>query len=110
MLNPTDLGEYITNSIRTIVCPAIKQCILNSWPEKSDKGDEIAESFANEFDSLVSEELGNAIAQAIDYYIKQIELYGTVITTGTPTTQTAQINGMSVPMINGAVPNTLGVR
>lgn len=110
MLNSDTLSEYISNAIRTIVCPAIKQCILNSFPNKSDSGDEIAETFSNNFDDLVSDQLGMAIASAIDYYIKNAELYGTIITSGSPTTQVARLNPMSMPLINGAVPNTIGIK
>lgn len=110
MLNSSNLAEYISNGIRTIVCPAIKQCLMTSWGNKSDIGDQIAETFANQFDDIVSDALGEVIAEAIDYYIKNAEIFGTVITVGSPTTQTAQINGMPTPLLNGSVPNTLGIR
>ena len=110
MLNPQTLAEYISNSIRTLVCPAIKQCLLNSYPMKSDIGDQIAENFANNFDDLVSDQLGTCIAEAIDYYIKNAELYGTIITVGSPTTQTAKLLPSPMPMINGSVPNSIGIK
>ena len=109
MLNPDALAEYISNSIRTIVCPAIKQCLLNSYPMKSDAADQIAENFSINFDEMVSDELGKALADAITYYIKTIAITGTIITVGSPTTQTATITSSPTPMVNGVVPNTLGI-
>ena len=80
------------------------------WPGKSNIGDSYAESFANNFDEMVSEQLAEVFASAIDYYVKNIEISGTVITMGSSTTQTAKINGMSTPILNGVVPNTLGIK
>ena len=44
------------------------------------------------------------------YYVRNIEISGTVITVGGPMTQTAKINGMPTPILNGVVPNTLGIK
>ena len=110
MLDKDTLKENLANGISTIVRPAIEECFKRMWPSKSNIGDSYAEAFANNFDEMVSDQLAEVFAAAIDYYVKNIEIFGTVITVGSPTTQTAQINGMSTPLLNGAIPNTLGIR
>ena len=110
MLDKETLKENLANGLSTIVRPAIEECFKRMWPAKSNIGDSYAEAFANNFDEIVSEQLAEVFAAAIDYYVKNIEIFGTVITVGSPTTQTAQINGMSTPLLNGAIPNTLEIR
>lgn len=109
MLDKVTLGEYISNSIRTIVGPAIQQCLLNSFPVQTSAGEMMAEQFCTSFNELVADALGEALADAIDYYIKNMNIHGVIMTTGGPTNQTANINGSNVPMVNGVIPNTLGV-
>lgn len=110
MLDKETLKENLANGLSTIVRPAIEECFKRMWPVKSNIGDSYAETFANNFDEMVSEQLAEVFAAAIDYYVKNIEIFGTVITVGNPMTQTAQINGMSTPILNGAIPNTLGIK
>lgn len=110
MLDKDTLKENLANGLSTIVRPAIEECFKRMWPAKSNIGDAYAETFANNFDEMVSDQLAEVFAAAIDYYVKNIEIFGTVITVGSPTTQTAQINGMSTPILNGAIPNTLGIK
>ena len=110
MLDPGPLSEYITAAFRSIVSPALKQCFLNSFPAKSDAGNRMAENFCNNFDMLVSDAIGTALAQAIDYYVKNAEIYGTLITTGSAVSQTLSLTPSSTPIVNGAIPNSLGIR
>ncbi len=110
MLDKETLKDQLANGMSTIVRPAIEECFKRMWPSKSDIGDTVAEDFANNFDELVSEQLAEVFASAIDYYIKNSEIFGTVITVGSPTTQTARINSLNTPIINGVIPNTLGIR
>ena len=110
MLDKETLKENLANGLSTIVRPAIEECFKRMWPGKSNIGDSYAESFANNFDEMVSDQLADVFAAAIDYYVRNIEIFGTVLTVGSPTTQTAQINSMSTPILNGAIPNTLGIK
>ena len=66
-------------------------------------------AIAETFDDLVTEPLAENLANAIDYYVKNIAITGTIITSGSPVTQTAMISSMPTPVINGKVPNTLGI-
>ena len=110
MLDKDTLKENLANGLSTIVRPAIEECFKRMWPAKSNIGDAYAETFANNFDEMVSDQLSEVFAAAIDYYVKNIEIFGTVITVGSPTTQTARINSLNTPIINGVIPNTLGIR
>lgn len=109
MLNVDGLKEQIMQTIKDIVIPAIKEIELARQPIKSDIGDQHAEQIANTFDELVTEPLADNIANAIDYYIKNMSITGTIITVGSPVTQTAVISSMPTPVANGKVPNTLGI-
>ena len=77
--------------------------------DESELGKEKAKEFAETFDELVTEQLAKLIANAIDYYIKNISITGTIITTGSPVTQMAVIAPAPVPSTAGKIPNTLGI-
>jgi len=49
------------------------------------------------------------LAEAIDYYIKNADITGTIITVGNKFTQTAKINPPGTPVMGGKIPNTLGI-
>lgn len=109
MLNVDGLKDQIKQTIQDIIIPAIKEIELLRQPTKSDQGDKQSEEVAKAFDDLVTEPLAENLANAIDYYIKNISISGTIITTGGPVTQTAKIFSMPTPITNGKVPNTLGI-
>jgi hypothetical protein len=109
MLNVDGLKDQIKQSIQDIVIPAIKEIELERQPQKSEAGEKMAEQIAKAFDDMVSEPLADNIANAIDYYIKNMAITGTIITVGSPTTQTAVITSMPTPVVNGKIPNTLGI-
>ena len=109
MLNVDKLKDNIKQSIQEIVIPAIKEIELARQPIKSEVGDKMAEQIANTFDELVSEPLADNIANAIDYYVKNAQIFGTIITVGSPVTQTAVVNSTPTPVTNGKIPNTLGI-
>ena len=109
MLNVEGLKDNIKQMIKDIVIPAVKEIELARLPVKSDVGDKMAEQIADTFDELVTEPLAENLANAIDYYVKNIAITGTIITTGSPVTQTAIITSQPTPVINGKVPNTLGI-
>lgn len=109
MLNVDGLKDQIQQMIKDIVIPAVKEIELARLPVKSDDGDKMAEQIADTFDELVTEPLAENLANAIDYYVKNIAITGTIITTGSPVTQTAIITSMPTPITNGKIPNTLGI-
>jgi hypothetical protein len=69
----------------------------------------MAKDIADTFDELVSESLADIIANAIDYYIKNMNITGTIITVGSPVTQTAVIAPAPTPITGGKIPNTFGI-
>ena len=109
MLNVDGLKDQIQQMIKDIVIPAVKEIELARLPVKSDDGDKMAEQIADTFDELVTEPLAENLANAIDYYVKNMAITGTIITTGSPVTQTAIITSMPTPITNGKIPNTLGI-
>lgn len=109
MLKVNDLQSQLKTAFTNTITPAIKQVILSEMPTKTDHGEEVATRASKIFDDLVSDQLATLIAQAIDYYIKNASITGTLITVGSPTTQTAKVTSMPTPTINGKIPNTLGI-
>lgn len=109
MLNVDGLKEQIMQTIKDVVIPAIKEIELARQPNKSDLGDKMAQQIADTFDELVTEPLADNLANAIDYYIKNMNITGTVITVGSPVTQTATIVASPTPITGGKIPNTLGI-
>ena len=47
---------------------------------------------------------------AIDYYVKNISISGTVLTTGSPVAQQAVIIPAPTPVVAGVIPNTLKIQ
>jgi len=109
MLKVNDLKYQLKVAYSKVLPTAIERIVLTLMPEKSKVGEEKAKEMAQQFDELVSEELAELTANAIDYYIKNAAITGTIITAGSPTTQMAKITSMPTPITNGKVPNTLGI-
>ena len=109
MLNSDKLKSQLKDALSTTLKPAIEQCFLNMFPETSDVGNSTAKEFAETFDTLVSDQLADLFATAIDSYIRNISITGTIVTKGTRVMQTARISSNKVPTINGKIINTLGI-
>lgn len=108
-LKVNDLKEHIEVGLKNIVVPAIERIELSRYPVPSDVGKKKAREIRELWDDMVSDALSEVIAQAIDYYIRNAAITGTIITTGSPFTQQAQIFHIETPIIDGKVPNTLGI-
>lgn len=109
MLNSTKLCSDIQSALEETLEPALEDAIKIMFPQKSDAGDAIAKQFAETLTEQISEPLASRIGEAIHAYIKNISIYGTVITAGSPTTQTAVISP-GTPITGGKVPNCLGIQ
>ena len=109
MLNVDDLESQIKTALKNIIPLAIEQCKLAEYPMDSEIGKSRAKAFAESFDELVSEELAKIIASAIDYYVKNMNITGTIITSGSPSTHVAKISPAPTPITGGKIPNTLGI-
>ena len=109
MLNVEGLKNQLKQTIQEIIIPAIKEIELARQSVKSEAGNKLAQQIADTFDDLVTEPLAENLANTIDYYVKNISITGTIITTGSPITQTAVITSMKTPVVNGKIPNTLGI-
>lgn len=109
MLRVGDLESQLKSALGNIIPKAIEQCKLNEYPNESELAKEKAKEFAETFDDLVTEQLAKLIANAIDYYIKNATITGTIITAGSPVTQTAVIMPAPMPSTAGKIPNTLGI-
>ena len=109
MLKVDDLKSQIQSALSVYIPAALQTCLLNQQPEKSEQSTQMAKEFAETFDKLVSEQLAESLANAIDYYIKNADITGTIITIGNKFTQTARITPAPTPITGGKIPNTFGI-
>ena len=113
MLNPTQLKADLKGMFSDIIPGAIQVCMRGTFVESTTESDKLCKDFADRFDEMVSDQLAERLADIIDKYVKSICIYVTIITAGSPVTQTAPINpGGAVNVKNpiaGKVPNILGV-
>lgn len=111
MLNPANLKQKIKDCFDQTIPGAFEQAFQETFPGKSEVGDDLAKKFGETFCDLVSDAWAEHLSSAIDYYIKSGCIYGLVLTTGSPVAQQAILP----PGLNlgnpaaGIVPNTLGI-
>ena len=113
MLNNVQLKADLKNTFSQILPNAIEVCMRSTFTEMTDQSQKMCAEFAERFDSMVSDQLAERMADIIDQYVKSMCIYGNIITAGSPATQTAIINpGGVVNVANtvaGKIPNILGV-
>lgn len=113
MLNSSQLKSDLKNTFSQILPNAIEVCMRSTFTNMTDEIEDMCSDFGERFDEMVSEPLAERMADIIDQYVKSMCIYGTIITTGSPVTQTAMINpGGTINVANpiaGKVPNTFGI-
>jgi len=109
MLDKSLLKDDIQGAFEEVLPSAISHCILMTLPAPSDAGEEMAKNFADTLTEMIAEPIATRIADGIDAYVKCMSIQGTLITMGSPFTQTAQVLSLPMPALNGVVPMTLGV-
>ena len=109
MLNVDNLQKSLQVAFEEVLPSAFEEVMRAMLPMQSADGDNKVKAVSNFVKDLISEDLSIRLANAIDYYIKNADIYGTNITVCSPSTQTAKIESPS-PLTNGKVPNTLGIK
>ena len=110
MLNSTSLQNELKEIFDDILPEALEVALNSVLDYKSEDAEEKNKNLADKFTEMVSAPLAQRLAGAIDHYIKSGQLYGTIITAGSPVTQTAVIAPSPMGMVtSGKVPNTLGI-
>ena len=108
-LKVNDLKEHIEVGFKNIIAPAVERIESLRYTDKSKLGKKKAREIRELWDDMVSDAMSEVLAQAIDYHIRNAAITGTIITTGSPFTQQAKIFHIETTIINGTVPNTLGI-
>lgn len=108
MLNKQTLQDEIQDALENLLPNAFREGLKATYPRETAAGNKSAERFASVITELLAKPLAESLAAAIDYHVRSADVYGTIITVGSPTTQTAIVNSPS-PLTNGKVPNTLGI-
>lgn len=109
MLDKGGLKDDIQGALEDVLPTALAQCIQGLFTLKTDTGDQMAENFGKNLTEMIAEPLATRISDGIDAYVKCMSIQGTLITIGSPFTQTAQVMSLPMPALNGKVPMTLGV-
>lgn len=111
MLIQAGLSKKFKEAIEDTVPNAIENALNSSMSVKSEEAEKANKELADMIGKLLAEPLAERLSSAIDTYIKSACIYGTIITAGSPVTQTAVIPpGCACGMAtSGKVPNTLGV-
>ena len=109
MLNENKLYKEIKASFNETFPTAFEHAFRTTFPEQSAAGNEVAKQFGKSIDDAISDPLAKRLAAAIDYYVRNANVYGTIITTGSPVTQMAAISSPT-PLTNGKIPNTFGIQ
>lgn len=85
MLKPDVLEQNLLDLFNTTLPVAFEQAMLESFGNKSKKGEEVAKKFGETIKKLLAEEWAKTIAQAIDYYVKNADIHGQMMLVGIPT-------------------------
>jgi len=113
MLNSSQLKDDLKNTFSQILPNALEICMRSTFTQINDESQKLCSEFAQRFDEMVSDALAERLADIIDQYVKSMCIYGTILTAGSPATQTAMVNpGGTINVANpiaGKVPNILGV-
>ena len=109
MLDKGSLKDDIQGALEDILPTAISQCVQGLFTLKTDTVNQMAETFGKNLTEMIAEPIATRLSDAIDAYIKCMSIQGTLITMGSPFTQTAQVISLPMPVLNGTVPMTLGV-
>lgn len=109
MLNQSSLENQIKSALQDFLPPALEQGAKILIPGQSEIGNDLAKDFASAVTDMLADPLAQALAAAIDYYVKNISISGMIMTTGSPVAQQAIIQSPN-PVVNGIVPNSLKIQ
>ena len=110
MLNPNNLETQIKNALEQYLPPTFERAVHLLIPSKTEDSDELCKEFGQTVSDMLAEPLASSLAAAIDYYVKNISISGTILTTGSPVAQQAIIMPAPTPVVAGVIPNTLKVQ
>lgn len=108
MLKLPKLQQEIQDAMETFLPEALREGFKATFNAETEAGNKAAERFAATVTNLFAAPFAQAIASAIDYHVRSATIYGTILTVGSPTAQSAVINSPSA-VTNGKVPNSLGI-
>ena len=110
MLNSNLLAKDLKEIFDDVLEPAVESAVNSMTPEETASSKKAAKMFAKNLTEMLSKPLSDRLAATIDHYIKSGQLYGTILTAGSPFAQTAVIVPSPMGMAtSGKVPNTLGM-
>ena len=109
MLDRDKLAKELQDAMDELFPPAFERLFLTLVPETTQDGLDKAKEFGQCAKDMISEDLANRFAASIDAYVRNVDIWGFILTTGSPVMQQARIESPS-PITNGYIPNTLHVK
>ena len=103
------LKAEIQAAIEEILPGALEKGFKRTLPRNTEIGNKTAKRFAQTITELLAEPMAKALSGAIDYHVRSANVWGTIITVGSPVTQQAHIES-PFPPTNGKIPNTFGIK
>lgn len=110
MLNRDNLEKQIKNALEQYLPTTFETAMKAFLPNESDAGNDMCKEFGQHISDMLSEPLASSLASAIDYYVKNITITGTILTTGSPVSQQAVLIPAPTPIVAGTIPNTLKIQ
>lgn len=108
-LDPEALASDIKSSLEELLPGAFKEAQRSVCPVESDEFNKKAEEYGKVFARIFAKPFADSLAYSIDAYVKNGAITGTIVTTGTPATQTAKIVDAGRVIVAGIIPNTLKI-
>jgi hypothetical protein len=107
MLDPDELADNIYANFKVALQPVLKDVFLYLSPVKSDLAETMAQTVVEKLDEGFRV-MADGMADSICTFVTKADVKGTILTTGSPTTQTARLMGGS-QITKGGVPNQLKI-
>lgn len=108
-LKKETLKQEIQDAIEQLLPPALEEAYKHTLTRNTESGRKAAKNFADVATELLAEPMAKALSSAIDYHVRSANIWGQIITNGSPTTHYCRINSPS-PLTNGTIPNTFGIK
>lgn len=104
-----ELKDHIAGGVKSTLPKSLKDALKGMWPN-SDLAEDLADEMSHALVTAFADSFADVLATAIDAYATSLKITGTIITTGSPSTQQARIIEAPMPASAGSIPNTLKIQ
>ena len=110
MLDQAKLKSNIQSALEDILQPALETAFSKVCPKDTNDGANAAKNFGDTATELISEPLAERLSAAIDYYVRNAQIFGTSMIMGVSTvgSSSAQVQVAPLPITITTMPVGLG--